>query len=173
MAVDGCDIPSIPEQYSTHFGEVGLILRSPVGRLDYYCTPVSCCTFGVTGVDGVHFSLLAIDGDIEEDSPIVMTVPMAFDQPNVVVGDNLHDFLCLGCRVGYSVLAQIAGAKAHKLVDVGANSYSDDLSPSEIAILTLLSADLRLKPWSNPEHRLMELAREYLPALRLPVRNDQ
>ncbi len=61
----------------------------------------------MTGGDGVHFSLLASNASAPLDWPVVMTVPMALDCPNHIVGANLLDFLAIGLRSGYFILEQL------------------------------------------------------------------
>jgi hypothetical protein len=84
---------------------VGLCLENPTrARVwDYASTPVDSTTFGSTGGDGVHFSVLHT-GRGNGYAPVVMTVPMAFDAPNHIVGGILREFLGLGCRTGYRCL---------------------------------------------------------------------
>jgi len=47
-------------------------------------TPLNCRTFASTGGGGDHFSFLVIDGAITNASPIVATVPGAYDRPSAV-----------------------------------------------------------------------------------------
>jgi hypothetical protein len=61
----------------------------------YDATPADSVMFASTGGDGVHFSALDSDG------AVVMTVPMAFDSPNHVLGKDIPEFLALGRRTGY------------------------------------------------------------------------
>ena len=84
--------------------DIGLRLLRPLETWDYEVTPLNCSTFATTGGDGVHFSFLHLNGKVTEESPVVMTLPMAFDEPNRIVGADLHEFLSLGCVVGYDAL---------------------------------------------------------------------
>lgn len=80
------------------FEPVGLFLEDPGQQRtwDYDATPANSIAFASTGGDGVHFSALAVG--IGDAAPVVMTVPVAFDTPNHVVGGSLREFLALGCH---------------------------------------------------------------------------
>lgn len=72
------------------FEPIGLILQPPGSPLPigYDATPRDAITFASTGGDGVHFSAsLGVSGP-----HIVMTVPMQFDRPNVVVGQRSENW---------------------------------------------------------------------------------
>lgn len=90
------------------FDPVGLILIRPLEKWGYDSTPVNSQSFAHTGGDGVHFGLIDLGVGISEDSPVVMTVPMAANPKNVILGENLFDFLCLGCESGYFMLEQLS-----------------------------------------------------------------
>ncbi len=79
---------------------LGLGLMQPPERSYYWCTPTNVLTFAATGGDGVHYSLL-IEGDsVDDDSPVIMTLPanMGFSYG---VGENLQRFLQFGYHCGY------------------------------------------------------------------------
>jgi hypothetical protein len=78
---------------------VGLLLEPVPERWSYDTTPRNSLTFASTGGDSVHYSVLT---DAGRPGPVVMTVPMNPDRPNVVVGADLRDFLALGCHSGTS-----------------------------------------------------------------------
>ena len=88
---------------------IGLRLEDPAQTRawDYPTTPVNVTTFASTGGDAVHFSAInASHGS--GTAVVVMTVPMAFDNPNHIVGGDLREFLALGCRTGYFCLERLA-----------------------------------------------------------------
>jgi hypothetical protein len=97
-----------PSTFDSGMGCVGLKMhnRLDMGRYDWF-TPGNCITFAHTGGDGTHFSLLLQDGSVTEQSPVVLSVP-ASGFLNCVIGENLHDFLCLGCHRGFFALEQLA-----------------------------------------------------------------
>src|SRR5262245_8847283 len=56
-------------------------------------SPVNATMFAGAGGDGVHFSVLNVASGDSGAAPVVMTVPMAFDSPNHIVGGDLREFL--------------------------------------------------------------------------------
>ncbi len=83
---------------------VGLIMEDELIEEWYECTPLNCLTFASTGGDGVHFSIIK---DLDQ-SPVVMTVPMNFDEENLVIANSLYEFLCLGSHFGFFNLEQLS-----------------------------------------------------------------
>ncbi|WP_146200434.1 hypothetical protein [Paenibacillus agaridevorans] len=65
------------------------------GHSGYSGTPLDVVAFGRTGSDGEHFGFLTDFGSVDnlEEAPIVMVSPMNFDEPAIVVADNIRDFL--------------------------------------------------------------------------------
>jgi len=80
----------------------------------------------------------------------VMTVPMAFDCPNVVVGSNLQDFLSLGCIFGYFRLEGLA-------YDIARTSSSVESAEGQHPALRDLSEQFNLRPWQDVGRRLATL----------------
>jgi hypothetical protein len=74
----------------------------------YFPTPNNTTILARTGGDGVHFSVLEISGKI---NPVVMTVPMNFGNSakdyNIILGENLNEFMGLGYHNGWFYLEQI------------------------------------------------------------------
>lgn len=66
----------------------------------YPGTPLDVVTFGRTGGDGEHYGFLTEFGAVTnlENAPIVMVTPMNFDQPAVVVADNIREFLRIALK---------------------------------------------------------------------------
>ncbi|MFN9753054.1 MAG: hypothetical protein ACK57U_16905, partial [Planctomycetota bacterium] len=42
----------------------------PRENVDYWATPQNAVVFGWMGVDGVHYAILKIDGEIRDTSPV-------------------------------------------------------------------------------------------------------
>jgi len=149
---------------------IGLFFHDPPKNAGYPQTPVNSITFASIGVDGTHFGSIT-DGDIvDPDAPVVLTIPMAFDDPNHIVGENLHDFLCLGCRNGYAELGNLHLDKAATL-DRYANDpegFYDDRSPN---ILALLKNELELTPWANVPRHFSDLQSRYKQKIRIADRS--
>lgn len=155
--------------------ECGIRLhRPPLHNGGYWCTPSNSVQFANTGGDGCHFSFLAL-GEAwseEEDWPVVMTVPASFVH-NVVVGENLTEFLQLGLYTGYFVLEGLAHSaeefdQAHPFVvdSLEPRRTDPDLPADSVQALARLTERFHLAPWSgNIGARLKALQRQYLPRL--------
>jgi hypothetical protein len=144
------------------FGPIGLFLTDPAATAQpwvYDATPVNAVTFANTGGDGVHFSVLT---DVGRATPVVMTVPMAWDSPNHVLGADIREFLSFGCRSGYFALEQLAyasGPAAPGPAPVGpAVTAEDPFERAQALLLHALRAEFDLTPWPDATHRLASLA---------------
>ena len=73
-----------------------VILCPPDPDYGYDSTPANAFTFAAMGVDGVHWSILTIDGRVRDDSPIVYVSPMDSDDV-IVMGESLLSFLSVNC----------------------------------------------------------------------------
>lgn len=143
------------------FGEIGLFLCPNLDYPGYSSTPSNSATFASTGGDGVHFGFL-FGGEFDGvEAPIVMTVPMNFDLPNVIVGSNIEEFLSLGCRTGYFSLEQIVYDPKNTILDLQSGDYYPDTTEEELRLLTLISDEFGLEPWHDPEQRLEQLRSQY------------
>jgi hypothetical protein len=163
-------------------GDLGLILCRELEHRYYRCTPLNCWTFAHTGGDGVHFSLLARDGAIHEDSAVILTVPTAFllDDPHrsLVVGEDLFDFLCLGVYRGYFCLEELAYHRELALLACTDPSWqpSEDwhydvgfgVSEHQGQLLALLGNRFGLRPWPDSD-RFKDLQRRYAGELESPA----
>lgn len=111
----------------------------------YDASPKGYLAFASTGGDGVHFSVP--DGT---DGPVVMTVPMSFDNPNFVVGADIKEFLSLGCVYGYFSLEQLAYSWERTVEAIEAAC-----TPSPA--LQQLAENFGLRRWLQVGKRLREL----------------
>lgn len=147
----------------------GLDLRDPPETEFYPVTPVNCLTFACTGGEGVHFSFLVESGRIDDDSPIVMTVPAAQGE-SYFVGENLYDFLCLGCAHGFFALEQLAYEPALTLraytdpPSTPSKRFESSLDDHAKGVLRCLRERFDLAPWTRPERfaALQDLYRDRL-----------
>jgi hypothetical protein len=74
------------------------VLCPPTNDYGYQSTPKNAVTFASMGVDGVHYAILKIDGQVRDDSPVVQVSPM--DSEDVtVLAESLLSFLAVGCGV--------------------------------------------------------------------------
>ena len=136
---------------------IGLLLEPPdqPRRLGYDSTPVGAVTFASTGGDGVHFSgVVASDGDLV----IVMTVPMQWDHPNIVVGRSIREFLDLGCRHrgGYFTLEQLAYDWDSTIADLETGNPAEPDGEVNVE-LGFLRDRFGLAPWPELGRRLESL----------------
>jgi hypothetical protein len=160
-----------PDDWNDYFDPIGLILQIPPKREEYWCTPLNAVTFARTGGDGTHYSLISVPKSKRSKQAIVMTVPMS-DDPNVIVGESLRDFLALGCRRGYFGLEGLVHQPAETMVELKRRKYDEELTEREISMLRLIEKTFHLQPWSSPKKRLAELKRRFYASLELPSDSD-
>lgn len=148
------------------FLPVGLRLEIPVKPWEYYCTPTNVKTFASTGCDGVHYSFLELSSSSE--LPVVMTVPANYENPNpnVIISENLYEFLCLGSKASYIGLEELSYENG-ELSLLKSVDYAEFLSNEQIDILNILSSEFSLHPWSGLEERISCLQSKYLDLLQL------
>ena len=158
-----------PHEYLDEgLGAIGLFLHDPPKNAGYRSTPANSITFASTGFDGIHFGSLT-DGDlIDPMSPVVITIPMAFEAPNYIVGQTLYDFLCLGCRHGYSNLGNL-----HLNFEATIEHYQsppDDFYDERSRdILQTMTDELSLPSWPDVPGRFLDLQSRIIPMLRMPA----
>jgi hypothetical protein len=167
-------------EFSLVFDPIGLMLIRPLAKKYYSSTPINSFTFAHTGGDGVHFSLVSLGDKESEDSPVVMTVPMNYPEVNLIVGENLFEFLCLGEQLGYFLLEQLVYNEAQTigwllnpkkfiLEEYGANP-SDSFPPGyyleQERLLGIFRETFGLKPWNNLKSRLDELQNNFMGMLK-------
>lgn len=160
-------------------GQVGLLLSSKLKNGGYWCTPKNSLEFAGTGGDGVHFSLVEVDGVVSENSPVVMSVPANSGDPsvaNAIVGDSLINFLRFGLLRGYFAMEQLVyqrdlALKVYSSVDwqpTEQNHYSVGFHVDETKqkILQLIARELNVTPlgYSIPEFEALQ--KQYMPLLR-------
>lgn len=87
---------------------IGLLLVRPLECWDSEYTPVNSLTFAQSGEDGTHFSLLQVEGVDLASAPVVMTVPSAGAEGNIVVAADFDEFLAVGATGGWFTLERLA-----------------------------------------------------------------
>jgi len=158
-------------------GALGMIRYRGLRHRNYPCTPLNCWTFAPTGGDGVHFSLLALDRSVNERSPVVMTSPTVFHAPNLIVGESLFDFLCLGTHRGYFSLMGLAYGGEREQTLRACTDPSSQLSDEpewdahKQRLLALLVKRFGLRPWTDLE-RFEQVQEQYSGMLELPAAPD-
>jgi hypothetical protein len=132
---------------------------------DYWCDPIDVETFAQTGMGGAHFGEFeASDGQ----RPVVMIAPAGFDRPCIILGASLHEFLCLGCEVGYGLLVEMPARPAWTTDQIQKGTPPNHAE--ETQLLTKLRARFSLWPWEKVGARLFELQELYLDELDMPDR---
>lgn len=71
----------------------------PSENVEYWATPENAVVFGWMGVDGVHYAILKINGQIRDTSPVIQVGPMDFDEPYSLLAPTFTDYLAIGCGV--------------------------------------------------------------------------
>ncbi len=87
------------------------VICPPVEDYGYRSTPRNALTFAAMGVDGVHFAILEIDGEISDDSPVVQVSPMDSDDV-LVLAESFLDYLAEGCQVSLTKMLSVFDAEA-------------------------------------------------------------
>jgi len=96
-----------------------------------------------------------------------MTVPMMFDNPNIIVGENLSEFLCLGCEVGYFALEQLAYDIKQTIQSI---MNPGPLDNDQAELLRLIREEFDLQPITQINYRFEVLQRTYIPLLTFSKR---
>ena len=73
----------------------------------YDATPRNALTFGAMGVDGVHYAILKVDGEVSDESPVIHVGPMDFSEPYVVLGDSFISYLAAACGVAIGEMESV------------------------------------------------------------------
>lgn len=136
---------------------------------DSKMTPTNTLAFATTCGDDVHFGMLSREGLFGDLSPIVMTVPMASDNPlecNFVLGETLHEFLCLGCVHGFSDLEKLAYTWKSDLF----TQYAIPPKPTDDKSYERFRAAFSLTPWPEIEERQKSLDAVFKATLQFSTR---
>lgn len=136
---------------------IGLLPMPSLRHCGYSQAPRNSLAFATTGGDGVHFSLLALDGTAMASWPVVMTVPMNFDNENLIVGADLRDFLGLGLRHGYFELEQLLYKPDETIAWLDHDSDQAPRSAYKVRVLAAIQRTFEISPWENHGPRIAEL----------------
>ena len=146
---------------------VGLGLCQPAKSGGYYCSPENSRMFAWTGGDGIHYSFVVLPHLPIKEGPVVATYPADPDTNNVVVGESLFEFLCLGCRCGYEMVPYGNGMPPYSDAHGATDDREVAFARFQQQILDFLVHRLDLKPWVDEPRRLDELRRRYFHRLIL------
>lgn len=78
------------------------VVFPPSPDFGYSTTPRNAVTFADMGCDGVHYAILAIEGVITDESPVIHVSPMDFSDPYAVLGTSFLDYLAVACDIPVS-----------------------------------------------------------------------
>jgi hypothetical protein len=143
-----------------------LLYRPPLLNLPISATPTNSRAFASAGLDGSHFNFLLLDGEVREDAPVVMTCPRGAPD-NVVVGEDLLDFLCLGVGTGYAAVQELCDEpKRFTKRYPPPGQFAPWVKAKERRLLRRLAQHFGLTAWTGVKDKLERLAETYLPLLR-------
>jgi len=83
----------------------------PSEETGYWATPKNAVVFGWMGVDGVHYAILKIDGEVRENSPVIQIGPMDFSEPYSLLAHTFADYLAIGCGVGRDEIEDVLASE--------------------------------------------------------------
>lgn len=92
----------------------------------------------------------------------MITIPRAggtaWDR-SFLVGETLHEFLCLGCKAGFSPLEDLAYYWQRAVEELTYGLGPDEIDEKQAEMLRTYREELHLSPWVNVGERLRELER--------------
>ena len=159
--LSGTPLDSAAPEWHGYFDPVGLILHGQLANNRLWDAPSNSVTFASTGGDSVHYDLLDVGDGITDDSPVVMTVPFS-DTLHTVVGENLLEFLRLGCCAGYFTLEELAYEPSSHLAVLDSHQRDPEASELQINLLRSIREHFSIEPWPSHATRLADLADRYL-----------
>lgn len=148
-------------------GVLGLNLLEHPNSFKYDQTPRNTLTFSHFGWDGIHLGCLPTGHSLDENEPVVITIPMAglIDKPtSYVLGANLYEFLCLGMNNGFGSLCSLHMAYSETLAFLesptnltGYNSFGEAYIAHYTSVRESLVQAFDLVPPRNLSVRFEEL----------------
>ncbi len=159
-------------------GTLGLNLARKLENGDYWCTPKNTLKFANTAGDGVHFSLVQIDGKVTEDSPVVMSVPANSgnrEDANLIMGSSLINFIRFGLRRGYFYMEQWIYQRENALKAYASAEWRPEdpqdremyeVDETSKRILEFLAQELNVTPLTYTVDEFEALQNRYKPLLK-------
>lgn len=135
----------------------------------YNPSPINTQVFARTGGNGVHFSLLEISSTIQI---VVITIPTAFADSikryNVIIAENLYEFLSLGYFNGWYQLEDLSYNPERTIKFYEAENKNEDylLQKSDLIFVNFLRNHLKYNHCILSENRLKELEGKYFCKLK-------
>lgn len=87
------------------------VIHPPNPDYGYESTPRNALTFGIMGVDGVHYAVLTIEDAVCDESPVIQVCPMDFSDLYQVLADSFLSFLADGCGVSLIKMESVFAAE--------------------------------------------------------------
>ncbi|MGO4109008.1 stalk domain-containing protein [Paenibacillus sp. YAF4_2] len=121
----------------------------------YFGTPLDVITFGRTGGDGDHYGFLTDFGAVTnlEEAPIVLVTPMNFDQPAVIVAENIREFLriaLIDSSMFYMEYANEEDYLKQRSEDMEGYVETDEERENRLIVRERLEKELKLPEISDP-----------------------
>jgi hypothetical protein len=86
------------------------VVYPPEEESGYPETPLNAVVFGWLGVDGVHYAILKIDGEIRDESPVIQVSPCDSDC-YCLLAPTFTDYLAKGCGVSQKEIEDLLVAE--------------------------------------------------------------
>ena len=150
-----------------YFDYAGMILEEDENAR-YDSSPINTKVFARTGGDGVHYSILEISENIQ---PVVMTVPMNFGDSmndyNVIIGENLNEFLSIGYYNGWFPIEQLCYDNYWAVDFYSKENMDDDYQKDgDYQFVKKLREKLKYNHIPLDNNRLKELKAKYFKELK-------
>jgi hypothetical protein len=165
-----------PAKQCAGLDRIGLGVYQDLKPAGYWCIPANSLMFATNGAEA-NFGFLVTDDRIDDQTPVVLTCVGSGDQKNFIVGESLHDFLCLGFHRGYFPLEQLSYNIDRTLEAIASGRWQPQnetdwwiglgINEGQRPVLELLRQRLALKPWRNVPRKFARLQRDYLKSLEL------
>ena len=86
------------------------VLCPPSEDFGYQSTPKNALTFASMGVDGVHYAILRLEGQVRDDSPVIQVSPMDSDDV-IVLAESFLRYLADGCGISTREMQEVFDAE--------------------------------------------------------------
>ncbi|MCH2189151.1 hypothetical protein MK079_04980 [Candidatus Gracilibacteria bacterium] len=157
---------------------LGLSIQTQSRALLDFATPINSWNFLQTGGDSVHYSFLCDNGILDENNPVIMTVPCG-KTLNVIVAENLLEFISLAYVNGGFSLDSLAGGSIDEYCDKLDNStlkeeifedeseFWKEVAKERKIALALIYENFEIQPFKSPhKDRLLHLQEKYIDKLK-------
>ncbi len=135
----------------------------PYSVSNYSSTPINAIPFATTGGNGTHFSILRLSECV---CPIIITCPMncgnSPSEDNIIIAENLKEFLSIGYYNGWFSLEQLFYNKSGTIEYFKSEDKSSDfINSGAKSLINIINAHYNLSHGPLSENRLNELKTMY------------